>query len=91
MLVAAELAASRGLLSGEDRDRLRALITAMGPLPAVADLESSPLLEAVARDKKIVNGTLHYVLPAAIGRTIEATDVTGAELRRALQAVGLRE
>jgi len=91
MLVAAELAASRGLLSGEDRDRLRALITAMGPLPPVADLESSPLLEAVARDKKIVNGTLHYVLPVAIGRTIEATDVTGAELRRALQAVGLRE
>jgi 3-dehydroquinate synthase len=91
MLVAAELAAARGVLSGEDRDRLRALITAMGPLPPIADLEGGLLLEAVARDKKVVSGTLHYILPTAIGRTVEATDVTGPELRRALQAVGLRE
>ena len=91
MLIAAELAAARGVLSAGDRDRLRALITAMGPLPPVADLESASVLEAIARDKKIVSGTLHYVLPAGIGHTVEATDVTGPELRRAMQAVGLRE
>lgn len=90
MLVAAELAAARGTMTAADRDRLRALVTAMGPLPPVADLESSLVLDAVARDKKIVSGTLHYVLPAGIGRTIEATDVTGAELKSALQAVGVR-
>ena len=90
MLVAAELAAARGVLAETSRERLRALITAMGPLPPIADLEAPTVVEAIARDKKIVSGTLHYVLPAGIGRTEEATDVTATELTAALRAVGLR-
>jgi 3-dehydroquinate synthase len=90
MLAAAELAAARGVLADTSRDRLRALITTMGPLPPIADLEASAVVEAIARDKKIVSGTLHYVLPAGIGRTEEATDVTAPELTDALRAVGLR-
>ena len=90
MLVAAELAAARGILADTSRVRLRALITAMGPLPPIADLEASQVVEAIARDKKVVSGTLHYVLPAGIGRTQEATDVTAVELTDALRAVGLR-
>jgi 3-dehydroquinate synthase len=90
MLAAAELAAARGVLAETSRDRLRALITTMGPLPPIADLDASAVVEAIARDKKIVAGTLHYVLPAGIGQTREATDVTAVELKDALRAVGLR-
>lgn len=90
MLTAAELARGRGVLSAADRDALQALIVKMGPLPPVGDLEASQVVEAVSRDKKVVDGTLHYVLPSGIGSTIVATDVTGAELRNALVAVGLR-
>jgi 3-dehydroquinate synthase len=90
MLVAAEVAAARGILSDAPRERLRALITAMGPLPPIADIEAAQVLDAIARDKKIISGTLHYVLPAAIGQTIDATDVTSVELLAALRAVGLR-
>jgi 3-dehydroquinate synthase len=90
MLAAAEIAFARGVLPAADLDALRALIVKMGPLPPIADLETSQVLEAVARDKKIVEGTLHYVLPAAIGRTIIAADVTGGELGEALRRMGLR-
>jgi len=90
MLTAAELAAARGVMPQADRDALRALIVKMGPLPPVGDLETAQILDAVARDKKVVGGTLHYVLPEAIGKTVIATDVTSAELETALRIVGLR-
>ena len=90
MLVAAELGVARGVLPAADRERLAGLIMKLGPLPPIADLDAAQVVDAVGRDKKIVNGTLHYVLPAAIGRTVEATDVTSVELEGALRAVGLR-
>jgi 3-dehydroquinate synthase len=90
MMTAAELARARGVMSQEDRDALQALLVKMGPLPPVGDLEASQVVEAVSRDKKVVDGRLHYVLPTAIGATIIATDVSGAELGEALRQVGLR-
>jgi len=90
MLAAAELARTRSTLTFADGDALRALITWMGPLPAVADLDATQVVEAVARDKKVVDGTLHYVLPVTIGETVIVDDVTGAELKQALRAIGLR-
>ena len=90
MLAAAGLARARGVLSAADREALQALIVKMGPLPPVGDLEAAQVVEAVSHDKKVVDGTLHYVLPTGVGSTIVATDVTGAELRDALIALGLR-
>ena len=42
---------------------------------AVGDLDAAQILDAVARDKKVVDGTLHYVRPTSIGDTTIATDV----------------
>jgi len=53
-------------------------------------LEASQVVEAMGRDKKIVAGTLHFVLPGPIGSTHMATDVTSVELQRALVRIGLR-
>jgi len=90
MLAAAELATARGALSTSDRDALRELITRMGPLPAVADLSATEAVEAAARDKNVVGGRLHFVLPTSIGATITVTDVTEDELKQATEAIGLR-
>jgi 3-dehydroquinate synthase len=90
MLAAAELGVSRGVMPAADRDALRALITAMGPLPPIGDLEASQVVEAAGRDKKVVAGTLHFVLPGPVGSTSIATDVTSAELKDALVSIGLR-
>jgi 3-dehydroquinate synthase len=90
MLTAAELASRRGVLGETERGLLKALIVKMGPLPPIADLEAGQVVEAVARDKKVIDGTLHYVLPVGIGKTTVVTDITGAELHEALRGVGLR-
>ena len=88
MLVAAELSHARGTLTESDRDALSTLIASLGPLPPIADLGASEILEAMQHDKKIVAGKLHFVLPTAIGAIAIVDDVKEAELRLALNKVG---
>jgi 3-dehydroquinate synthase len=88
MLVAAELAVARGALADRDRQALADLIASLGPLPPIADLSASAILEAMQHDKKIIARKLHFVLPTAIGATAIVDDVKGAELRGALKKVG---
>ena len=90
MLVAAELGVARGTFAAEDRDALAALIAKMGPLPPSGDLSASELVRAMAHDKKVVAGKLHFVLPTSIGSTTVVTDVTDQELSRALSVIGIR-
>jgi 3-dehydroquinate synthase len=88
MLVAAELARARGALAETDRKALADLIASLGPLPPVADLSATPMLDAMQHDKKVVAGRLHFVLPTAVGATTIVDDVTEKELRAALKQVG---
>jgi 3-dehydroquinate synthetase len=48
------------------------------------------ILEAVRRDKKVVHGTLHFVIAIAIGATTTVDDVTEDELRAVLRRLGLQ-
>ena len=57
----------------------------------MSDLSRRAVLEAVRRDKKVVHGTLHYVLPTAIGQTETVDDVAGDEINAALQRMGLQD
>jgi 3-dehydroquinate synthase len=88
MLVAAEVAAARGALARHDQAALAALVAGLGPLPPIADVSTSSLLEAIKHDKKMVAGRLHFVLPTAIGRTAIVDDVTEGEMTAALKTVG---
>jgi 3-dehydroquinate synthase len=88
MLVAAELAVARGALAERDRKALADLIASLGPLPAIADVPSAQILEAMQHDKKMVAGRLHFVLPIAIGATTIVDDVTEKEMKAALKRVG---
>jgi 3-dehydroquinate synthase len=89
MLVAAELAVARGALADRDRQALADLIASLGPLPPIADLSASAILEAMQHDKKIIARKLHFVLPTAIGATAIVDDVKAAELRSALKKIGV--
>jgi 3-dehydroquinate synthase len=91
MLAAAHLAAARGVMPEADRDALSRMIIKLGPLPPVADLSIRETLEAMKRDKKVVNGTLHYVLSTGIGSWTTVTDVTETELGAALKKIGLKK
>jgi 3-dehydroquinate synthase len=90
MLVAAALAAARGALAERDQKAIGDVIAGLGPLPAIADVSTSQILDAVRHDKKVVSGRLHFVLPTAIGATAIVDDVTEKEMREALRKVGFR-
>jgi 3-dehydroquinate synthase len=89
MLAAANLAVARGAMAESDRDALGQLIAQMGPMPSVSDLSATQVVEAVGRDKKVIAGHLHFVLPTGIGGTRTVTDVTVEELVSAARGIGL--
>ena len=91
MLTASEISVARGVMPIADREALGRTIMKLGPLPPVGDLSTKEVLEAMRRDKKVVNGTLHYVLSNGIGNWSTATDVTEAELEAALKKIGLKK
>jgi 3-dehydroquinate synthase len=91
MLVAAQVAVARRALPLSGLHALSGLITALGPLPPVSDLKTREVLAAVRRDKKIVDGRLHFVVVTDVGRAQVVDDVTEEELKKALVAVGLKK
>ena len=90
MIAAADLAVRRGALAPRERQALVELITQLGPLPPIADLSAAQVVEAVRRDKKVVNGRLHFVICIEIGATTIVDDVTEDELTRTLRDMGLQ-
>jgi 3-dehydroquinate synthase len=91
MVVAAEIAVSRGVMPDADRRALSNVIMKLGPLPPVGDLSTKEVLDAMRHDKKVVSGTLHYVLCTGIGTWSTVTDVTEDELAKALKKTGLKK
>ena len=89
MLVAAQVAVSRGVMPEADRQALAHIIMQLGPLPPVGDLSTKEVLEAARRDKKVLDGTLHYVLCTGIGSWTTVKDVTEEELGKAMRKIGL--
>ena len=89
ILVATQVAAGRGLISDAEMNAITSLVMRLGPLPPVADLPAPGILEHVRRDKKVVDGALHFVLPAGIGSARIVDDVREGELIEALARVGV--
>ena len=89
MLAAADLAVARGALADRERQALVRLLARLGPLPPVVDLPTGEVLEAMQRDKKVVDGTLHFVIATQIGAAMTIDDVTEDELRAVLEGLGL--
>ena len=88
MLVVADLATRRGLLKQADQEALAALISELGTLPCISDLSAKSLVEIMGRDKKVLKGRLHVVLPTDIGKTVIVDDITPKELKQSLRVVG---
>jgi 3-dehydroquinate synthase len=88
--VEARIAAERGLLAGPLLDRLVALLR-RAALPTTArdlraPVDAEAVIAAMEKVRLIRAGSLRYVLPAGLGETLIADDVTPEELRAALGA-----
>jgi 3-dehydroquinate synthase len=90
MLAAADLGVARGAFAERERQSLAQLIAQLGPLPTVSDLRTDEILDAIRRDKKVINGRLHFVLAIEVGATTTVDDVTEDELRDVLKRLGLK-
>ncbi|HVR88992.1 MAG TPA: 3-dehydroquinate synthase [Candidatus Limnocylindria bacterium] len=85
MVFASVLAERLDLVAASFRQRLEAVLTA-GGLPTRARLPVSTW-DHLRMDKKVRDGQVRWILPRAIGRFSEVTDVTGRTLRAAAAVV----
>lgn len=78
--MAFELSARIGLCSQEDPSRVRAHLRDMGMKVDLADIDgdlpdAEALLELMGQDKKVVDGTLRFILARGIGASFVTADV----------------
>jgi 3-dehydroquinate synthase len=86
MVMAADLSARQGWLTGSQAKRIKAAVEAFG-LPVVApSIDPDDMLSAMSIDKKVVNGRLRLVLSRAIGEAAVTEDVDELALRATLAA-----
>ena len=91
MLAAAHLGTARGVTPAAVRDRLAADDRQARSVAARRRSVGSEIVGAIAHDKKIVAGTLHFVAATDIGATTTLTDVTEKELKAAVKAIGVKK
>jgi 3-dehydroquinate synthase len=86
MVMAADLSARHGLLSGEDARRIRAVLAALELPVAPPEVAPNEMLEAMGMDKKVLDGRLRLVLAESLGRALVTDQVDGAALQQTLAA-----
>jgi 3-dehydroquinate synthase len=87
MLVATQIAVSLGRVDAERVSRLRQLLERAG-LPTRCGGRVEEILQRINRDKKNVDGAVHWILPSAAGGVEVVRDVPLAVVREALLGIG---
>ena len=85
MVMAARLSERLGLLARGDVLRLRALVERAGLPDEAPHLGASRYLALMSHDKKVVAGSLRFILLRGIGDAIVADDVAESDLRAVLE------
>lgn len=88
MLVAGEISKNLGLLAASELESLREAVRQCGKLPGVNDLDEAKIINAISRDKKMVAGSIQWVLLERIGRAriVDGKMVPPRLLRTSLRA-----
>jgi 3-dehydroquinate synthase len=88
MVIAVDIARTRGVLDPAIADRIVRLISRLGLPMRLEELRSIPpideVLGALNKIREIRDGSLRFVLPVELGATLIADDVTEDEVRAAL-------
>lgn len=88
MAVAIRIAVARGVLEPQVATRVTGLLRAVGlpvtPEEIPASFAADEVIAALAKIRQVRDGSLRFVLPAAIGTTLIADDVSDDEITAAL-------
>ncbi len=85
MLAAIRLAELTENLAASDAQAMRSLVHLYGPLPSAAELTADHLIGRLAKDKKTLQGKVHFVLPTAIGRVKISAGIDPAMIHQAIR------
>ncbi len=86
MVMAADLSARQGWLTGSEAIRIKAAVQAFGLSVVAPPLDPEDMLSVMSVDKKVVNGRIRLVLARSIGEVAVTGDVDEAALRATLEA-----
>jgi 3-dehydroquinate synthase len=75
MRAATWLAERAGYLSAEDSAEILDTLDLYGPIPPVKGISPEKIKARLLRDKKTVQGKVHFVLPVRIGEVVVATEI----------------
>lgn len=70
ILFAAELSKKLGILDGDVVNLLRGAVHRCGNLPKLDNIDNGQIFDAFQNDKKVVNGSLNWILLEAIGKPV---------------------
>lgn len=85
MEAAVRLAQLTGMLGASDAELMIRTFKLYGPIPSLEGIEARNLLGRLAKDKKTVQGTVHFVLPDRIGSVKVVTGVPDATVLEAIE------
>lgn len=88
--LAFEVSARLGLCSQEDPSRVRAHLRRMGTKVDLADIEgdlpdAEALIALMGQDKKVMDGTINYIMARGIGEAFVTSDVNADVVKSVLQ------
>lgn len=90
-MIAAALVAERvGLLGESESMRIVETINGYGPIPSVADVSAESLFARLFRDKKTIQGKVHFVLPDRIGSVVVKSGIDEAAVHWAIEQALVR-
>ncbi len=84
MLAASRIAQLVDMMPEAECERVAAVVNAFGPFPPTHDLSADRLLAGMGRDKKTIDGKLHFVLPVTIGKVKIVDDIPETIIRQAI-------
>ncbi|HTT63442.1 MAG TPA: 3-dehydroquinate synthase [Bryobacteraceae bacterium] len=84
MCAAAHLAKSLGCVAAQDAAGILDAVNSYGPIPCPRDIPAERLAARLVKDKKTIQGSVHFVLPRRIG---EVTVVSGVDDGAVLAAI----
>jgi 3-dehydroquinate synthase len=86
MNAATQLASLVGMLETFDRDSILRTVALYGPIPSLDGIQPDALFRRLVRDKKTIQGKVHFVLPERIGQVRVLSGIPEDKIFSAIQA-----